>query len=63
MSADDSTTTAATERLCHKSFAEHPEDHTDPGEHDGWGVCRGCGEVVNTRGRYVPEHRRPTHDE
>lgn len=46
--------------LCHLSFAEYPDQHTDPAEHDGWGVCRGCGEVVSIRGRYLPEHRRAT---
>ena len=45
--------------LCHLSFARPPQDHTRPADHPGWGICVACGEVVNVRGREIPEHRRP----
>lgn len=48
------------ERLCRKSFALHPLDHVTPAEADGWGVCDGCGETVNTRAESIPEHKVPT---
>jgi hypothetical protein len=45
-----------TGRLCSRSFASHQTEHVDPIDVEGWGVCRGCGEVINMRGAYVPEH-------
>jgi hypothetical protein len=46
-------------RLCPRSFASHPENHVDPADVDGWGVCRTCGETVNTSGKQIPEHLVP----
>jgi hypothetical protein len=51
------TSTTETGRICPRSFARDPSQHTDPTDTVGWGVCRMCGETVNTRGKYMPEHR------
>jgi hypothetical protein len=45
-----------TGRLCSRSFASRPTEHVDSIDVEGWGRCKGCGEVVNTRGNLVPEH-------
>jgi hypothetical protein len=42
--------------LCPRSYADQPENHADPTGTEGWGICRTCGETVNTRGKYIPEH-------
>lgn len=47
--------------LCPSSFAWVMMEHVRPAEHDGWGVCLACGETVNTRGSFIPEHRIPAH--
>lgn len=46
-----------TERLCSKSFARPPENHTTPvPDSEGWGSCNACGAVLNTQGQQVPQH-------
>jgi hypothetical protein len=45
--------------LCSLSFARPPRNHIRPTDHPGWGICLACGEVLNVRGRELPEHHRP----
>lgn len=46
-------------RQCPKSFSSNPEDLIESIDVEGWGRCMFCGEVVNTRGKLVPEHQAP----
>lgn len=45
--------------LCPKSFAQVIPGTNVATVAPGWGVCRDCGETVNTRGRFIPEHKIP----
>lgn len=45
--------------LCPKSGAAFLANHVDSTEHEDWGVCRDCGEVLSLRGEWLPVHRIP----